>query len=209
MTSDPATIEIKRPKVFNAGAVAIVNVYGVLLITPTFCAILAVSLIKLGVLTLVIPLVAIATTAYLLPIGLGNTYITRLVHSLHPRVGQHEEGFIVQLTLSPRLRSGIRALVEDADDIGYLTFSGTALSFRGDSIKLSVPWKDIQLLRPSNLGWRGFFGYGRRLRLVVSAWPEVEGFEIAERSSWLLPGSRAITRKLSERLSDRVQPKAT
>jgi hypothetical protein len=179
-----------------------------LMITPIFSAIIAVSVIKLGALTVLIPLLALAATAFLLPFGLGNTHVTRLVRSLNPGAGQKGDGFIVQLTLSPRLRSGLRALLEDADDIGYLTFGGNELCFQGDSVKLLVPWEDIQLVRPRNIGWRGLFVYGRRIKLVVSGWPELESFEIAERSSWLLPDSRIITRKLYERLSANVPPKS-
>ena len=207
MPSDPAKIEITRPRVFTAGAVAVVNAYGMLMITPIFSAIIAVSVIKLGVFTALIPLLALAATVLLLPFGLGNTHVARLVRSLIPDASQNGDGFIVQLTISPRLRSGLRALLEDADDIGYLSFGRNELCFQGDSVKLSVPWEDIQLVRPRNIGWRGLFVYGRRIKLVVSGWPEVESFEIAERSSWLLPASRIITRKLYERLSASVPPK--
>ena len=114
----------------------------------------------------------------------------------------------MQLSLSPRLRSGVRALLEDADDIGYLTFTGKGFSFQGDSVQLSVPWENLQLVRPQNIGWRGLYVYGRRIKLVISGWPELESFEVAERSSWLLPASRTITRELYQRLSTRVAPKA-
>jgi hypothetical protein len=207
MHSDSARIEITQPRLFTAGAVAVVNAYGLALATPIFSSIIAVSVIKLGVLTVLIPLLAVAATAYFLPFGLGNTHITRLVRSFNPAAGESEDGFIVQLSLLPRLRSGLRALLEDADDIGYLTFSGSGLCFQGDSVKLSVPWEDIQLVRPRNIGLRGFFVYGRRIKVVVSGWPEVESFEFAERSSWLLPASRAITRRLYERLSTNAPPK--
>ena len=208
MPSDLAKIEITRPRLFTASAVAVVNAYGMLMITPIFFAIISVSVVKLGVLTVLIPLLALAATAYFLPFGLGNTHITRLVRSLNPSVGQNGDGFIVQLTISPRLRSGLRALLEDADDIGYLTFSARELCFQGDSVKLSVPWENIQLVRPQNIGWRGLFVYGRRIKLVISGWPEVESFEFAERSSWLLPASRATTRRLYERLLTSAVPKA-
>lgn len=204
MPSDSAKIEITRPRLFTTGAVAVVNTYGLLLILPIFSSIIVVSVIKLSLLTVLIPLCALAMTACFLPFGLGNTYITRLVRSLNPAAGPNGDGFIVQLTLSPRLRSGVRALLEDADDIGYLTFSGKGLSFQGDSVQLSVPWENIQLVRSLNIGWRGLFVYGRRIKLVASGWPEIESFEFAERSSWLLPASRAITRRLHERLLLRI-----
>ena len=208
MHSDSARIEITQPRLFTAGAVAVVNAYGLALATPIFSSIIAVSVIKFCALTVLIPLLAVAATVYFLPFGMWNAHITRLVRSFNPAAGESEDGFIVQLTLLPRLRSGLRALLEDADDIGYLTFSGNELRFQGDSVKLSVPWEAIQLVRPRNIGLRGFFVYGRRIKIVVSGWREAESFEVAERSSWLLPASRAITRRLYERLSTSVPSKA-
>ena len=88
----------------------IVNAYGLLLAAPFFISVLVVSVIKFGVLTVLIPFLVVAATAYFLPFGLGNTHVTRLVQSLNPAAGKGEDGFIVQLTLSPRLRSGLRAI---------------------------------------------------------------------------------------------------
>jgi len=203
MHSKAATIQVAQPKLFTAGAVAAVNAYGVLLVLPFLASILAVSVTRFGLLTALIPLVVVAATAYFLPFGLGNTHVTRLVRSLNPAAAQRQEGFIVQLTLSPRLRSGLRALLEDADDIGFLTFCGNELLFEGDSIKLSVPLDCVEMVRPQNIGLRGLFVYGRRIKVVVSGLPQVESVEFAERSSWLLPTSRAVTRQLFQRLSTR------
>ena len=205
MQSAEATIEVAQPKLFTTGAVMAVSAYGLLLAAPIFTSILVVSVIKYGILTLLIPLLVVAATAYFLPFGLGNTHVTRLVQSLNPAAGKSEDGFIVQLTLTPRIRSGLRAILEDADDIGYLTFTETKLLFQGDSVKLTVPFNRIQQVQPQNIGMRGLFVYGRRIKIVASGLPQIASFEFAERSSWLLPDSRRITRKLAERLSMRVR----
>jgi hypothetical protein len=209
MPSDLPKIEINRPRLFTNSTVVIVSAFGLVPILPIFLSIVVVSLIKLSVLTLLIPLGALATTACFLPFGLGNTYITRLVRSLNPVAGAKGDGFIVQLTLAPRLRSGVRALLEDADDIGYLTLTAEGLCFQGDSVRLSMPWGNVCLVRFQNIGWRGLFVYGQRIKLVASGWPEVESFEFAERSSWLLPTSRATTKKMHEQLSIFVPSKTS
>ena len=97
MPSDSAKIEITQPRLFTTGAVAVVNAYGILLITPIFSAIIVVSVIKLGVLTVLIPLLVLAATAFFLPFGLGNTHVTRLVRSLNPGAGQ-ERGRLYRST---------------------------------------------------------------------------------------------------------------
>jgi len=209
MHASSATLEITKPKLFTLGAVVVVNAYGLLLVVPLVLSILAISLIKFSVLTILIPFLVVAATAYFLPFGLGNAHVTRLVRSLNPAAAKDEDGFIVQLTLSPRLRTGLLALLEDADDIGYLSFTGTGLLFQGDSVKLTIPFDRIQQVRPQNIGLRGLFVYGRRIRLVVSDLPQAEAFEFAERSSCLLPTSRTITRKLYQRLSTKAPPETT
>jgi hypothetical protein len=205
MQSNAATIEIAQPRLFTAGAVAVINAYGILLAAPLLIAILVVSLIHFGILTLLIPLLVVVATAYFLPFGLGNTHVARLVRSLNPAAGKGEDSFIVQLTLSPRIRSGLRAILDDADDIGSLNFTGSGLVFQGDSVSLSVPFDHIEQVRPLNIGLRGLFVYGRRIKVVAAGLPQITSFEFAERSSWLLPESRRITRMLSDRLSARVR----
>ena len=208
MHANATTIEITEPKRFTFGAVVAVNAYGLLLVAPLFLSILVVSLIKFGLLTILIPFLVVAATAYFLPFGLGNAHITRLVRSITPAATKNGDGFIVQLTLSPRLRSGLRAILEDADDIGYLSFNGTELLFQGDSVQLSVPLDCIAQVQPQNVGLRGRFVYGRRIKVVVSGSPQLESFEVAERSSLLLPTSRAITKRLFARLSPKTRQEA-
>ena len=204
MQSNSVKIEITQPRLFTAGAVVVASAYGILLAVPFCISVLVISTVRLGIHTALIPLLVVMATAYFLPFGLGNTYITRLVRSLNRSAGQSEDGFIVQLTLSPRIRSGLRAVLEDADDIGYLSFSGTELLFQGDSVKLTVPFDCIKQVRPQNIGLRGLFVYGRRITVLVSGLPEIESFEFAERSSCLLPASRTIASKLYARLSATV-----
>ena len=204
MQTNSATIEIAQPRLFTVGAVAVVNGYGLLLAAPLLISILVVSVTKFGVPTILLPFLAFAATVYFLPFGLGNTHITRLVRRLNPAAAKGGDGFIVQLTLSPKLRTGFRTILEDADDIGYLSFSETELVFQGDSVKLSVPFDCLEQVQPKNIGLRGIFIYGRRIGVAVSGLPQIQTLEFAERSSWLLPASRRITRQLCERLAARV-----
>jgi len=183
------------------GAILIVSAYGLLLAVPVFASMLAVSLMKIGIMTVLVPCAAIAATAFFLPAGLGNPHVGRLLRSLPPAADDRGAVVVVQLTLWPRIRSGLRAMLEDADDFGYLSFDSSELRFRGDSVKLSIPFECIQEVRPQNVGLRGRFLYGRRIRVVVSGLPGISLVEFAERSSWLLPSSKRITRELCGHLS--------
>lgn len=191
-------VEITSPKAFTSGAILIIAGCGVLLVAPVLASLLAVTVIKLGMLTLLIPLLTIAVTAYFLPFGLGNPIVRRLVRSRKLDAG--EDGFIVQMTLSPRIRSGLRALVEDADDLGYLSFTDSELIFQGDSVRLRIPWRQISEVRPQNIGWRGRYLYGSRIRISVTGISNVDAVAFSERSSLLLPTSKQITKKLRQRI---------
>ena len=200
-TTTAGRIEIAQPKRFTIGAVLVLSLYGLCLALPIFASVLVVSVVKFGVLTVLIPLLAIAGTAFFLPFGLGNPYVARLVQSFMPAAANPGDGFIVQLTLWPRIRSGLRAVLEDADDVGYLRFDAAGLTFEGDSVKLSVPYSRLEEAQFQNIGLRGLFVYGRRIGVGVSGLPNVDYLEFTERSSWLLPTSRRISKELYKQLS--------
>ncbi len=192
------SVEITSPKAFTPGTILIIAGCGLLLVAPVLLSLLAVTLVKLGMLTVLLPLLTIAITAYFLPFGLGNPVVRRLVRSRKLDMGG--QGFIVQMTLSPRIHSGLRALVEDADDLGCLSFTNSELIFEGDSVRLRIPWTHITQVQPQNIGWRGRYLYGSRIKIQVAGIPNLDAVTFSERSSLLLPTSRRITRKLRERI---------
>lgn len=208
--SSPPTgpqFEISRPQ--RLGAVALLGIcsYGLLLIVPVFVAMLAVSVIKFGVITFALPIGAIIAASYFLPFGFGNSHVARLLAPLKP-AGQ-QQTFLVQLTFSPRLRQGLRALVEDADDLGWLTLTESEVVFTGDSVRLRVPYDKVRRLRTQSIGWRGFFFFGPATRFEVDEWKEVRALKFADRSAslWTTSHKRAglLYRSLREKLN-RAEP---
>lgn len=180
---------------------AIICSFGVLLVIPVLIAIAVISLLKFGIITWLLPLLGIAATVYFLPFGFGNPYAAKLVGSLAEAENTTGDGFIVQLTLSPRIHRGWRAYMEDADDLGYLCFANTAMVYRGDAVRFTIPFRQIAGVQARNVGWRGLFVYGRRVVVRVKGLPNGETLEFADRSSWLLPTSRRVMRRLYERLN--------
>src|SRR6266699_3244630 len=110
-------IEVGPPKLFTTAGLLLINAYGLSLVIPFVISILAVSLLKFGLLTWLLPVLLLVATTYLLPFALGNSRVVKLVGSLNVAAGKGEDSFVVQLTCWPRIRSGFRALLEDADDI--------------------------------------------------------------------------------------------
>ena len=204
-----AKLEISQPRLFGLGAVLVVNGYGVVLVVPVLVAGMVMSLFKIGLLLCVlIPLLAIALTAFFLPFGLGNPHVTRLVRSLHPATATSPDDFIVQVTLEPRLQSGLRALIEDADDVGRLSFTASELVFQGDALQFTVPFEQVAAVRQQNIGLRGLFVYRPRIAVVLSGLPQLQRIEFAERFSWLLPTSRQITKRLFQHLNTALDQRA-
>jgi len=191
-------IEINEPKIFTTKAVLVICAYGLFLCVPVFISLLALSLRKWGLFSFLYPLLVIAASSFFLPFGFGNPYVNRLLRRNIPPTAS--DALIVQVTLKPRIRSGIRALVEDADDIGWLRFDATELVFSGDSIKWTIPFDQVKELKSRNVGLRGLFFY-RAISLTAHGLVDFQSIQIAERSSCLLPASRRITRDLFQRLS--------
>jgi hypothetical protein len=199
-----AQISVGRPERFSAGAMLALNAYGLVLVIPVVVAVAGMTLLHAGYSSLLLPLAAVALTAYFLPFGLGNAHVARMVRSARvpaARIADTDEvGFVVQLTLEPRIRPGLRGLIEDADDIGWLRITDEALVYDGDSVRLAIPWSSVSGVARENIGLRGLYVCGPRTRVTLSGVPEAESLEFAERSSWTVPASQRVARELYERV---------
>jgi hypothetical protein len=205
VTSAPAPkLERKPPVLFTASAVLVSSGYGLVLMVPVIVSMLYVTVIQFSALTVLIPLATIAAATFFLPIGFGNPYISRLVRHLHPAPNGEEPAYIVQLTRSPRIRSGLLALLEDADDIGFLSYTESGMEFVGDSVQLSIPYESIRNLRQQNVGARALFAYGLQTVVSLEGFPEGGTFKFSERSSWILTTSRRNGRQVYQRLRVKV-----
>ncbi len=198
-------LEVKPPTIFTTGVVLSMSLYGLILVIPVFISMMVVSVLHFGALTFLVPLATIAVTAFFLPVGFGNPYVARLVRPLRPQSAVHQNCYVVQLTRNPRNRSGLLALLEDADDIGCLCFTESALVFNGDSVRLTLPYDQIKDLRQRNAGWRALFAYGSQTAFSVASLPEAGSFLFAERSSCLLTTSRRNANVMYQRLCEKIQ----
>src|SRR5215471_18223211 len=132
-------IEIRPPRFLTPLTMLIVWAFGLLLVIPLILSALVVSLYSFGSHTLILPIVAVLGATWFLPFGFGNPYVSRLIRSQRGSPGSQER-FIVQLKLTPRMATGLRAVIDDADDFGSLTFNPKALLYEGDSVTLEIPY---------------------------------------------------------------------
>jgi len=208
MIAGAAQLEVKPPTILTPRAIVTISLYGLILVVPVLVSMMVVSVLQFGALTFVVPLGTIALATFFLPLGFGNPYVTKLVRPLHPRSNGDLDFYVVQLTRNPRNRSGLLALLEDADDIGYLSFTDSVLVFNGDSIRLTVPFDHIEELKRQTTGWRALFAYGPQTTFSVAGLGEAGTFAFVERSSWVLPTSRRNASQMYQRLSRLVARKA-
>jgi len=205
MTGRLPSFEVKAPTRFTILAVFSSSLYGLLLIVPVFAGILAITAFHFGLVTFLIPFGAILLATFFLPLGFGNLYIVLLVRSFAPKDRSDRDCTVVQLTKIPRLRSGPRALFEDADDVGMLFYEEAALEFHGDSIRFTAPYTSIRELRQQITGSRALFAYGRATVFRVEDLPQLGTLCLAERSSWVLPGSHRNAERMYSRLRQKIE----
>lgn len=197
-----AVIEVRSPRYFSLGAVLVFSAYGLALLLPALFSMLIVSSVPFSWMTYAIPLCALGFATALLPFGFGNTYAERLAGRYKPQPIDGAPPVLVQITFWPRVRSGVRSVIEDADDIGWIYWTDSQLIFQGDSVSLRVPLTSLRFLRLENSGMRAMFLYSR-VRIETQE-PVAQKFWIAERSSWNLLGSRATGRALFRGISRAV-----
>jgi len=197
-------LEIKPATILSPGAVLTMSLFGFVLLLPVLVSMMVVSVLKFGLVTFLLPLATIAAATFFLPFGFGNPYVAKLVRSLKPDSGGPKQLYIVQLTRVPRQRSGLWAILEDADDIGWLQLTESSLVFVGDSVRLSVPYEHIGELRQQNAGWRALFAYGSQMAFSINGLPEAGTFLFAERASWLLPTSRKLAAQIFQHLREKT-----
>jgi hypothetical protein len=199
-----AHFDVANPRRFNTRALVIISAYGLVLAIPALVSMMAVSVMEFGWGTFAVPLLTVLAATYFLPFGFGNPHVTRLAHQLPAADSGDGPRFVVQISTSPRLCQGLRALFEDADDIGWLSVAEEEVVFNGDRSRLSVPYGRVRELRQCNGGWRWLFLYGPSIEFSVDGLPEFNRFRFAERSGWVLTTSKKNGRKLYSLLRAKI-----
>ena len=198
-------LEVRDHRLLTWGSLMVISAYGLLLLVPTLGVLLVVNVSPYGPWTWLLPLSVLVGSLYLLPLGFGNPKVRNLVRALDGEAGIREGRFVVQLTCEPRLASGLRGLLEDADDIGCLRLEAGGLVYLGDRVTLEVPYGAIERVQRLNIGWRGLYLYQSVVRVEVAGLDEVEALRFSERSAWALPGAVRAARRLAEEVRKRAQ----
>ena len=149
----------------------------------------------------VIALIVFGVSLFFIPLLWANPYICYLVRKgTVPSAEEASTVFLVQLALHPRLHTGIRGWLEDADDIGYMTVSSTGITFTGDHVTLRLPSESIVGVRTRNIGWRGFWICRYRIYLTSSLLGDLDCVEFGDRAAFTTLGCARNTKSILQRI---------
>lgn len=135
-------------------------------------------------------------------------HIARRVNRHVPQLWD-DEHYTVQIALEPRYSKGIRAILDDCDDIGVLFLSADELCFEGDSISMVVPRTEIRsILDGEDSAVYGLFGLGKRTTFLLKPGQPhpIRSITICERRSAQLLQYHRYARVLVARLKSWLGP---
>lgn len=211
MPANLPKMRIAKPRLFTSRACWISNLFSLVGLIPLAVAFALIALalvfappVFAGVFSLFALAASLFCVIFFYPTVLANPYIKRLVESRQTHAGNATDSFISQIALSPRLYSGIRGFIEDADDVGRLQITESDFFFEGDSIELRVPLHCITRVEKRNPGWRALWICGPRITVSFSGLPQIHTVEFCKRSALTVVSHRKRAGKLFKDLSSRI-----
>jgi hypothetical protein len=162
-----STITFRQEARFGLGWRIFGNVFsmipGLIVIAVLFAGVGALAVTKSFVLfgaLILCGIMLFALNLFLTPLFQANF----LMPGYFPARGQ---GFIVQISFTPRRYSGIEGVLDDADDFGVFSVQGDYVVFQGDSTYLTVHKSDLAAVSFENAGWRASFIMGDSTRFSL------------------------------------------
>lgn len=221
-SGDGFRIEIRRPEILTFGWIVLTNLLviplsfliGVFIVGAPIGAIAAVGaalhyrqplFILLAVFALIL-FVGVVALFYYLPTFSGPNLLSwRIGKRVRERFPERIplEQYLVQITLTPRYSRGLRAALDDCDDIGMLYIVDDTLLFEGDCCSLILPRRCVDGLDDKgSSAIYGLFGLDKRMafRLRPSANHPYTSIRISERRSANLLQYYRFARHLFNRL---------
>ena len=107
-----------------------------------------------------------ARSKFAYPMVKQHRRLRRHIQRIAPEASQHPLAFPGELTLSPRITTGLIAKLDDGDDIGVFVVSTEGLTFHGDRVTLHAPLAAILSVESRSDGWKHFWA-GRQLELTL------------------------------------------
>ena len=122
-----------------------------------------------------------------------NYYIKRILKQ-RGIVPSEKSSYVFQISTLPRQLSGLRGVLEDADDIGILTLGKTNFTFNGANIQTTIPYTSIASAEKESGGSRVLFLMSRiKITLLDNENSGIKEILFCERDSSSTPESWKTT----------------
>ena len=128
------------------------------------------------------------------PLMRGGPYVARLArrHILLPCPARRS--FLVGIRLIPRLRHGLRAVLENSDDIGFLCVTDDAILLVGDQVRARIPFESVHAVKLKPVGWRRAIRFAGGAVLTSAHLPApFQAIEVVDRAGNHMFAARANT----------------
>jgi hypothetical protein len=132
-----------------------------------------------------------------------NFYIKSIVKKAGLSFNESNE-YASQISLKPRLHGGLWGVLEDADDVGVLRIDENQVSFTGDHINLCFAFSTIESVEKRNVGYRGFWLVGKRIRIYLKDTNEYRQIEFLERQSTTLIEAKRISINVFTLIAEKI-----
>lgn len=141
---------------------------------------------------------------YYLPLLVRGYNFTNLI--LRRRWTKNPDQWIVQFTTYPRVNTGCRGFLDDADDIGTLQIEDSGLRFQGDHTSLFLPYRRMKSLSYYSEIPRTM-GLSKRSRIELQSDGEIpfHTLEFSELESRRLLDIWGIPKKLHRQIKERFE----
>lgn len=143
------------------------------------------------------------TIFYFCPFLIYGNYYIRAIASHHLPV-DCEINYICQMATHPRTYVGLRGFFEDADDVGILCIHPDRIEFRGDHINFTILPHSIMSVKLRNIGGRGLWFAGRRVRIMLDDHKEIREIDVVERQSYTVIQARKTALKIFKAIESSI-----
>ena len=212
-------LDIRSPQHFTMKDVILINllnaplgfVAGVLLVIGAYGTVAVPSLgpyarpLPVVLMPFIVALALSLMLFYFAPLLFAVNYYVKFLVRRYARTPP-ANGYVCQLSVTPRLSEGARAFLEDADDVGVLNLTSDGVCFTGDHVTLRVPYSSIASLTQRGIGWRLLWILGgKRVLLHLASGAQYTHFEFLERQSNTVNSSRKLSNEIYSVLQERMQ----
>lgn len=140
----------------------------------------------LGILGAVLFIGAIPFWLLIHPIAQLNPLVTYMALKHFEGTYEKRNSYVVQVSFHPRWQKGLQSVLDDADDIGVMTYQPDGIAFEGGALRFFIPYPAISRLESRFNVFPSLFLSGRRVHIYLGEGQGSGRLQVENRRSWLI-----------------------